>query len=391
MYSAPLAAVRHRVAVGVPLPFDVFGDDQRELLLARGRMLRNAMQLESLLSRGTTALLDEALEPIEVARHVSRLDLPLVWQQARERLAASLGCCPEAEFVGRLEVSAEQMTALVRRDPDLAIFQALSEPRHGAGDDADAAQSPGPGVLHAMQCAVMALLIARGLRWREHETELAAKVALTMNLSILDHPDLVRGQAIDVANASPEWLSHPLRSRELLEQAGVTDRSWLLAVERHHEREDGSGFPAGVEQVPKISALVRCAGAFIAGFVGHTADEDVTADKVFRAVYQSERGNPYVAALVREAGLYPPGSAVTLATGETAVVVKRGRSIQAPLVAAMLNRFERAFDCPIPRDTSERGLGIVRGLPRGRFRPSREQLSMALQGFSTGGVAASAH
>ena len=368
MYSAPLAAVRHRVAVGQPLPFDVYGNGDRDLLLARGRLLTSLGQLESLLARGTTAILYESIEPVEVARHVSRLDLPLVWKQARDRLSASLSAGPDDDFAYRLAVSAEQVAALVRRDQDLAIFEVLSEPR-----SVEDAESPGSGVLYSMQCAVMALLIARGLRWSESEIELAAKVALTMNLSILDRPELTQG---------PDWVAHPVRSRELLEQAGVTDRAWLRAVECHHESEDGSGFPAGSTEVPRVAALVRCASAFVAGISSRSAGQDITTDQVIRKVYQAERGNLYAATLVREAGLYPPGCAVTLATGETAVVVKRGRSIQAPLVAAMTNRFDRFFDSPIPRDTSERGLGVVRALPRGRFRPSAEQLHMALQGFA---------
>lgn len=376
MYSAPLTAVRHKVLVGEPLPFDVYGDGETELLLARGRTLRTTGQLESLLGRGTRALLDESLEPIEVARHVPTRDLPKVWRQARDRLTGTLDCAPGLEFLERLQVSVTQFAALVSRDRDLAMFEVLSEPE-AADDTAEAA----PGALHAMQCAVMTMLIARGLHWGDDATELAAKVALTRNLSILRRADIFAERAIGgPLRSDAAGLEHRLRSRELLEQSGVTDRAWLRAVAEVDAEGEGAAAGADGGETSALLSIVRCAASFVTGFAGQPGGEGPGADHVMRTIYQAERGNRYVATLVRETGIYPPGCAVTLATGETGIVMRRGRSIQSPLVAVMLSRFERVFDPPIPRDTSERGQGIVRALPRGRFRPSRMQLDRALQG-----------
>ena len=375
MYSAPLHAVRHRVTVGEPLPFDVYGEGETELLLARGRTLRSTGQLDSLLSRGTRAMLDESLEPIDVARHVLGNDLPKVWRQARSRLSGALECAPGEEFLERLQVSVTQLAALVGRDRDLAMFEVLSEPAV-----ADTADETAPGALHAMQCTVMTMLIARGLHWQDAATELAAKVALTRNLAILRRADIYAERAQGgPLRSDTAGLEHRLRSRELLEQSGVTDRAWLRAVAHVDAAGEGADGADGGESSALV-AIVRCAAAFVTGFAGQPGSDGPGADHVMRSIYQSEHGNRYIATLVRETGIYPPGCAVTLATGETGIVMRRGRSIQSPLVAVMLNRFERVFDPPIPRDTSERGQGVVRALPRGRFRPSRLQLDRALQG-----------
>ncbi|MFN7369254.1 MAG: hypothetical protein ACK5SG_03355, partial [Burkholderiales bacterium] len=45
--------------------------------------------------------------------------------------------------------------------------------------------------------------------------------------------------------------------------------------------------------------------------------------------------NPIATILIKEIGIYPPGSFVKLANGETAIVVRRGEAANSPVVAAL--------------------------------------------------------
>ena len=94
-----------------------------------------------------------------------------------------------------------------------------------------------------------------------------------------------------------------------------------------------------------------------------------------------EPGHPMIAALVKEFGVYPPGCHVRLASGETAVVLKRGPTITTPVVAAMCDAHGVAYPQPIRRDTARASHAIQAVL--GGVRPSakesaRIQLQVAL-------------
>lgn len=61
--------------------------------------------------------------------------------------------------------------------------------------------------------------------------------------------------------------------------------------------------------------------------------------------------NPLAAAIIKEMGIYPPGACVKLANGETAVVVRRGESANAPQVYSLANGDGVPFAEPVRRDT----------------------------------------
>jgi hypothetical protein len=68
----------------------------------------------------------------------------------------------------------------------------------------------------------------------------------------------------------------------------------------------------------------------------------------------------FVAALVKEMGIYPPGCVVDLANGEQCLVIRRGASINSPVVAAIPNATKRQFGEAALRDTTLAQHRIVR-------------------------------
>jgi hypothetical protein len=87
------------------------------------------------------------------------------------------------------------------------------------------------------------------------------------------------------------------------------------------------------------------------------------AQHAARDLYTQSKANPLAAVLIKEFGIYPPGCFVKLASGETAIVVKRGASANAPLVAALTNRNGDVLSQPIPRDTSLAANAIASTIP----------------------------
>ncbi len=350
MPLAPLATVQHRVSLGQPLPFGV-RDADGTLLLARGRVVENAEQLEALLARGALVDLHELLDPRALARQAPREQLPQLWGQAITRLGQTLAAGGDEGFASALDEASGPVAALVARDPDLAIFQVLHQ---GAGDDV------AYGARRSMQTAITSMLVARRLGWDDDEATRGFKAALTMNLSMLELQGQLARQATPPTPAQREQLqTHPMRSLRLLEQAGIADALWLQAVLQHHENEDGTGYPSGRSDVSELASLVRRADTYTSKLSSRSTREALAADVAGRQMFMQDPGHPMTAALVKEFGIYPPGCHVRLQSGELAVVVARGSHITTPQVACLTDAIGRSLPRPERVDTARKGRGVA--------------------------------
>lgn len=341
---APLGAALNRVVVGEPLPLDIF-DKEQVLLLASGNVVESARQLQLLVERGGLVLLREVSDPFQMALHAPRSGLPEVWGKTRTLVTEVLASAAEPELETRLQAALPLVQTLVERDPDLAIFQVI---RQGA------AERGAYGARQAMQTGALAMMIGNRLGWNGGMIDVATKCALTMNLSIL--------QSMSPEFVQSDQKNHPIRSREILANAGISDTDWLDAVEHHHERQDGSGYPRGLNDVNEASLLVQCVETFVEGLgraAGHSA---VTPTGLLRQMYLDAPKSVFVAALIKELGVYPPGSLVRLRSGEIGMVVKRGQTTTAPLVALLEPDFTMPRE-PIFRETTATEYGVIGVLP----------------------------
>ena len=367
MQFAPLSTVKHRVALGVPLPFNVYNAD-RTLLLARGKAIETSEQLEALMSRGVLVNLDEMLDPVDVARRAPLSMLPAIWDESRERMISTMRDSSAPDFRSRLEAACEPLQALVERDPDLAIFQVLRQ---------DGSPRREYGIHHSIHAAVIGTLIANRLSWSGPESNIVIKCALTMNLSMLELQGILAATAGEPNAAQRrEIITHPVRSREMLEAAGITDALWLKAVEQHHEQPDGRGYPAGLTDICEVASLVRCADVYAAKLSERHGREPMPADRAIRKIYMSDPDNPFAAALVKEFGIYPPGSFVELATGEVGVVVSRGKRANLPMVASLVTPSGAPLGEPVLRDTMTPRYAVRHAVvaSRVKVRPTHNRL-----------------
>ena len=355
---ASLGAVLNRVVVGEPLPLDIY-DKEQVLLLANGNVVESARQLQLLVERGGLVLLKEVTDPFQVVLHAPRAQLPEVWSSIRQRVTQLLSSADEPQLENRMQAALPLVQTVIERDPDLAIFQIIRQSK---------AERGAYGSLQATQTSALAMMLANRLGWMGGMIDLAAKCALTMNLSILESMSPVFLQS--------DQRNHPTRSREILQNAGITDPDWLEAVERHHERPDGSGYPRGITEVNEASQLVQCVEVFVEGLgraAGHSA---VTATGLLRQMYLEAPKSTFVAALIKELGIYPPGSIVRLDNGEIGMVVQRGLTTTAPLVAVLDPDWSVPPE-PRIRDTASANYAVIGVLPprdgRGRQAATAEE------------------
>lgn len=350
MSFTALSNVKHRLAVGRPLPFNV-RDADRALLLARGHVIGTGEQLHALIERGALVDLAEMQSPRERARLAPREALPQLWQAGMARVGQVLLERHWSSFVGALDEASDSVVGLVERDPDLAIFQLLTD---------DAGIDVSYGARRSTQTAITSWLVAQRLGWDAAALQRVFKVALTMNLSMLELQGTLARQRAPLSDAQrAELLSHPMRSVELLMQAGINDADWLQAVARHHEQEDGSGYPMGRSDVGELASLVRRADVYTAKLSARSHRAALAADQAGRQMFMQDPGHPMTAALVKEFGIYPPGCFVRLVSGEIGVVVQRGPTVTSPVVACLSSASGVALSTPVRIDTGSAGHAIA--------------------------------
>jgi HD-GYP domain-containing protein (c-di-GMP phosphodiesterase class II) len=350
MQFVELSTVKHRVRLGAPLPFNV-RDANRTLLLARGQPLESTEQLAALFARGALVDLAELQTAREEILKAPRDRLPALWQHSLRHVAQTLQDMPAESFCAALDEATVPVQSLIERDPDLAIFQVLSQ-----GSTGDTAY----GVQRSLQSAITSFLVAQRLGWTGAEIERAFKVALTMNIAMLE----LQGQLARQATApTPEQRAtlqgHPMQGVHILEQAGIADADWLRAVLAHHEQEDGSGYPSGCTAVSDLASLARRADLYTSKLAARTTRDTLAADLAGRQMFMQDPGHPMTAALVKEFGIYPPGCHVRLASGELAIVVARGPAINAPVVACLTDARGLPLPAPLRIDTADRAHAVT--------------------------------
>lgn len=343
MQFTALSTVEHRIRVGEPLPFDVH-DADRTLLLARGQRVESAEQLRALLERGALVDLAQLQTEQERLRRLPRDQLVRRWQLCLDSAEQALRRVPYESFRIALDTVTTPVVALIERDPDLAIFQIL----RGEGGERTAY-----GVRRSLNCAITAYLVARRLGWDAPAMQRVFRVALTMNVSMLElQGELARQRTPPTPAQLAALQSHPLRSARMLELSGVRDADWLLAVARHHEVEHGGGYPAGIGEVGDLASLARRADVYTAKLASRSHRSALAADVAGRQMFMDDPGHPMTAALVKEFGIYPPGCCVRLVSGAVGIVVERGALVTTPVVACLSGPGGASLPAPVRVDTA---------------------------------------
>jgi hypothetical protein len=277
--------------------------------------------------------------------------LPLLWQALAQRLSAVLLAMPSPDAAQSLDATARQLVALVERDPDLAIFQVVRS---------EHAEATPYGVVRSLHAAAAAWLVAARLGWSEQRGLTLVKAAFTMNLGVLALQERLSNQARLPSPAQRHSiLMHPITSAATLRASGIADAEWLQAVEQHHEKPGGGGYPRGIVVVCEMANALRAVDVYTAKLAGRSGRDSLPPERAARDLLVVERGNAFALALVTEFGMHPPGSLVRLHNGEVGYVVERTADTASPRVAVVTSRRGEPLSVPVLRATEGREFGIA--------------------------------
>jgi hypothetical protein len=366
MKLLPLADLRDRLSPGQPLPWGV-RDAGGRLLLGQGHPIESEEMLAALLDRGVFVDAQEAaaeraasappappapVGPPEPSAQATPFER---WERLCANLGPLLSNPLEKLFLQRVREAAVHVQALSEMNTDLLLFMILRQD-HGRFETY--------GVTHALHVACVCSLLAQRLGWDRHDQERVVGAALTMNIAMIELQGTLARQAGPPSRRQRELIhEHPQQAVRLLRTAGLDDEAWLVAVEDHHERAGGGGYPRGRAEPGTMSQLLRLTDQFTAKHSARATRPALPAHAAARQLFIENPGDPLAALLIKEFGIYPPGCLVRLVSGELGIVVRRGRSANAPIVATLTTAQGRALSGPALRDTSRSNFAIASSVP----------------------------
>jgi HD-GYP domain-containing protein (c-di-GMP phosphodiesterase class II) len=332
------------VRLNHPLPWDVL-DARGQLLLAKGYVITDERQRESLLERGLYVE-EELLTRYEQAQQKqTEFDPFWLWDSVHKRLGLMLKeHVTDADFIKQLILLGGEIETLTDRDADAGLFfMTRLEP--------DAYP-----IAHSLQTAFVGGLIARRMGASVAERATVMNASLTMNIAMIELQKELSKQRTPLTEAQrAEIRSHPIRSWQRLETLGVTSEEWLRAVAEHHESPDGKGYPKGIDKPTTPAEVIHFADRYCAMIAGRATRTAMPANKAARELFiaASKKGSSLGALVVKELGVYPPGNYVRLANGEVGVVMKRGELANTPIVCALEDRKGVKYPEPVKRETAK--------------------------------------
>lgn len=315
-----------------------------------------------------------AEERAEAVLHFRRFDaeLPRAARTIRQSLPVLLAAYSSAENDRPLEIEtldpvATEIVDVVLRNQDamlwLARLQSHDPTAHARG----------------LQTAVYMAHFGSHLGLPRADLERLALGGALLDIGKMQVPReiLLKPGPLD-ADELRQARSHVEIAMRLLDASGMVDSRVREIVERHHEREDGSGYP-GQMLGDAIGLYGRIAGIVDTFLAMSTARPHAPALPMEYCLRMLLRASgtlfhaPLVEHFIQMTGLYPVGSLVELSTGEVAAVLCHNRVRRLrPRVLVMVGPDGETLPRPIardlltqPNDETGKEIRIVRGLPPG--------------------------
>lgn len=211
---------------------------------------------------------------------------------------------------------------------------------------------------HPVYSALLCLLIAEGLAIPEQRCAALIRAALTANLGMYEYHDRLVNMNAKLSEEELAVLkTHPELSQGMLIANGVANSLWLEIVLQHHERGDGSGYPKGLKrsEIHPEAAILATVDTYLSFVMPRAYRKPVAPKVAMQKIYKTAvaADDTLSLGLIKQLGIYPPGSLVRLANQEIAVVVDRnGGHTLAPWVACVGVLNGKSYSEPIRRSTT---------------------------------------
>ncbi len=277
------------------------------------------------------------------------------WGDLESKLGGVLASVKTAnDFAQRIEQLERRIATLLQQDANGSQFYLFNRSVTHFG---------GYSALHSLLCAALAGTLAPIFALSEAQQRSLVCATLTMNVAMTYLQDQL---ALQKNAPSPQQRSvidgHAAAGKQQLEEAGVTDTSWLTMVAMHHANLGDTDNFSQWPMLKRMTKILQTVDRYTAAMSPRKSRSGRTARDSVRTVVVregAEKHDEVGTALVKVLGLSPPGTFVKLVNGETAVVMRRGVKPAEPMVACVLNRNDEPVAEPRLRDSSRPEFAIV--------------------------------
>jgi cyclic di-GMP phosphodiesterase len=184
---------------------------------------------------------------------------------------------------------------------------------------------------HAVNVCVLSLVVNAIEKFENDETGLGLGALLHDVGECRIPKNLLRKRERYSENEQRLLQQHPNLGAKLLEQSSDIAPMARRIILEHHERIDGSGYPAARQgaEISVLSQIVAIIDAYDDMLSGRSQPMLPSTEALRRLFMQSHSGSldrALVERVIRSLGVYPVGSVVELDSGERAIVVAANRS-----------------------------------------------------------------
>jgi HD-GYP domain-containing protein (c-di-GMP phosphodiesterase class II) len=350
------------IAVGKPLFIDVF-DDDGNLLLKEGSIIESGAQMQVLYDRGLYYYESrenevEELPPLKVRTYPFE-----VIDEIYTGLNLMLGhSAVDPKLPSKIIKLCQMLQDACDNDPN-ACLGMLSFGHYY--------KYP---IIHSIHTALVCRTILKRIGWPAEKRLLPMAAAMTMNISMIELQQKLYSQRAPLTEAQrADIKNHPERSVDLLEKCGVNDDVWLETIMQHHELLDGTGYPRSLKgaDILEPSRIVTIGDVYGAKVSNRSYRRPILPTDALRELFQSDGQHIDLALskiLIKNLGLFPPGTFVELQNGEIAVVIRVGNDVRYPVVCSVVGVNGKVLARPAIRDCTIKGYAIKKVLTKNEAR-----------------------
>ena len=336
--------------VGEELPWAIY-DGEGKLLLSQGQVIADREKLDSLSKHDVFRLETVSNEDPNEASPFFRLD------EIGKELARVFDGVEASNPVAKdqLEKLTLELDRLCLKSPNAALASVHLPHQHTSS------------VAHALQCAILCHTVFARQNLPDEERHSIMSAALTCNIGMRGFYEQVQKQDTPLSATQRRMIAqHPQKSAKMVHDIGVKNATWLKVILQHHELNDGSGYPSSLtkNQIVIGAKAMAIAERYSMMISRHSKHEPISINDALK-IFFMEQGEKYEKALcmhfVLELTLFPPGSFVELANGDTAIVVRRNMEQPSqPVVKSVADPLGHKFATPMERNTGDKEFEIMK-------------------------------
>lgn len=247
------------------------------------------------------------------------------WEKsARATREAMLGMARTPKQAGAQLLDLSQQTAqMIAQGEEILL--------HLLGDK----QGEGPQ-FHALNVMTLSMLLGKSLELTEEELAELALGALTHDIGKVKIPVHLLKAKARAKHEEDFYREHVSFGLQLAQESGVFGAAALAVISDHHERLDGSGWPAKKRALNPATAIVALANRYDRLCSPESPErEGLMPAEALARLYRGESekfDKRHLSLLIKLLGVYPPGTLVRLNDESLGLVVSPGSDSLKPTV-----------------------------------------------------------